>query len=98
MDGNPWPLWLLRLPTLQQSSLCFTENNQFRRKRLAAAKLRLVLGGLPDICEPIPAKPKWTRRRTYQHIRNEIQALEAKAKSRRFKKPLGSQLFAYHVS
>jgi len=50
------------------------------RKRLAACKLRLELGGLPDIDEPIPAKPKWTRRRTYQRIRNEIQALEAKAR------------------
>jgi hypothetical protein len=33
----------------------------------------------------------------YQRIRNEIQALEAKAKAQRFKKPLSSQLFAYHV-
>jgi hypothetical protein len=36
--------------------------------------LRLAIG----ICEPMPAKPKWTRRRTYQRIRNEIQALEAR--------------------
>jgi len=68
------------------------------RKRLAASKLRLQLGGLPDINEPIPSKPKWTRRRTYQRIRNEIQALEAKARTRRFRKPLSTQLFAYHVS
>jgi len=27
----------------------------------------------------LAAKPKWTRRRTYQRIRNEIQTLEAKA-------------------
>jgi hypothetical protein len=67
------------------------------RRRLAAAKLRLGLGGLPSTTEPIPSKPKWTRRRTYQRIRNEIQALEAKAKAQRFKKPLSSQLFAYHV-
>jgi hypothetical protein len=67
------------------------------RRPLAAAKLRLRLGGLPSTTEPIPPKPKWTRRRTYQRIRNEIQALEAKAKTRRFKKPLSSQLFAYHV-
>jgi len=58
---------------------------------------RLQLGGFPDIREPVPSKPKWTRRRTYQRIRNEIQALEAEAKARRFKKPLGAQLFAYHV-
>ena len=67
------------------------------RRRLAAAKLRLRLGGLPSTTEPMPSKPKWTRRRTYQRIRNEIQALEAKAKAQRFKKPLSSQLFAYHV-
>jgi len=75
------------------------KNNQIGRKRLAASKLRLLrLGGWPDIREPMPAKPKWTRRRTYQRIRNEIQALEVKAKTRRFRKPLSTQLFAYHLS
>jgi predicted nucleic acid-binding Zn ribbon protein len=44
----------------------------------------------------MPPKPKWTRRRTYQRIRNKIQALEAKTKTR-FKKPLSSQLFAYYI-
>jgi hypothetical protein len=44
----------------------------------------------------MPSKPKWTRRKTYQRIRNEIQALEAKAKMRRFKKRLNAQLF-YHI-
>jgi len=73
------------------------KSNQIARKRLQASKLRLDLGGLPDINEPFPPKPKWTRRRTYQRIRNEIQALEAKAKTRRFRKPLATQLFAYHV-
>jgi hypothetical protein len=68
------------------------------RKRLAAAKLRLTqLGSLPDINKPFPPKPKWTRRRTYQRIRNEIQALEAKAKTQRFGKPIATQLFAYHI-
>jgi hypothetical protein len=67
-------------------------------KRLAACKLRLELGGLPDINEPFPSKPKWTRRKTYQRIRNEIQALEAKAKTRRFRKPIATQLFTYHVA
>jgi hypothetical protein len=37
------------------------------------------------------------RRRTYQRIRNEIQALEAKANARRFRKPIPTQLFAYHI-
>jgi hypothetical protein len=74
------------------------QNDQFGRKRLAAAKLRLELGSIPDSNEPMPPKPKWTRRRTYQRIRHEIQALEAKAKPRRFRKPISTQLFAYHVS
>src|SRR5262245_4290096 len=74
------------------------KNNQIGRKRLAAAKLRLAMGGWPDIREPFPPKPKWTRRRTYQRIRNEIQALEVKAKTRRFRKPLSTQVFAYYVS
>ncbi len=68
------------------------------RKRLAASKLRLQLGGLPDITEPLPAKPKWTRRRTYQRITKEIQALEANTKTQRFRKPLSTQLFAYHIA
>ena len=28
---------------------------------LSTSKLRLELGGFPDICEPMPPKPKWTR-------------------------------------
>src|SRR5262249_19219793 len=67
------------------------------RKRLIACRLRLQLGGLPNINELMPPKAKWTRRRTYQRIRNEIQALEAKARTQRFKKPLSTQLFAYHI-
>jgi hypothetical protein len=67
------------------------------RKRLSAAKLRLKLGGWPDIREPMPSKPKWTHRRTYQRIRNEIHALEAKAKHTRFRKEIDIRTFAYHV-
>ena len=64
------------------------KNNQIGRKRLKASKLRLLqLGSTPDINEPLRPKPKWTRRRTYQRIRNEIQILEAKAKTRRFNNP-----------
>jgi hypothetical protein len=74
------------------------KNNQIGRPRLQASKLRLIqLGGWPDIREPLPPKPKWTRHRTYQRIRNEIQVLEATANSRRFRKPIPTQLFAYHV-
>jgi hypothetical protein len=64
----------------------------------SAAKLRLKLGGWPDIREPMPSKPKWTRRRTYQRIRNEIQALEAQAKQTRFHNEIDIRTFAYHVS
>jgi hypothetical protein len=71
--------------------------NQIGRKRLQASKLRLQLGGFPDMSEPVPSKPKWTRRRTYQRMRNHIQALEAEARTRRFKKPLSTQIFAYNV-
>jgi hypothetical protein len=67
------------------------------RKRLSAAKLRLKLGGWPDIREPMPSKPKWTRRRTYQRIRNDIQILEAKANQTRFRKQIDIRTFAYHV-
>src|SRR5262245_31112071 len=73
------------------------KQHSIARKRLQASKLRLQLGGWPDISEPMPSKPKWTRRRTYQHILNEIQVLEATAKTRRFRKPIATQLFAYHV-
>src|SRR5262245_56183696 len=73
------------------------KQHSIARKRLHASKLRLKLGGWPDINEPMPAKPKRTCRRTYQHIRNEIQALEAKAKTRRFRKSIPTQIFAYHV-
>ena len=73
------------------------KNNQIARKRLQASKLRLQLGGWPDIHEPLPPKPKWTRHRTYQRVRNEIQVLEATANSRHFRKPMPTQLFAYHV-
>jgi hypothetical protein len=68
------------------------------RKRLQASKLRLQLGSWPDIDMPMPPKPKWTRRKTYQRIRNEIQAFEAKTKQTRFRKEIDIRTFAYHVS
>src|SRR5262245_24407359 len=73
--------------------------DQFGRKRLQASKLRLTrLDGWPDIHEALPAKPKWTRRRTYQRISKEIQVLEAQAKQTRFRKEIDIRTFAYHVS
>jgi len=67
------------------------------RKRLSAAKLRLQLGGLPDINEPLPAKLKWKHRKRYQALRNQIHNLEASIKTYPFRKPLSTKLFAYHV-
>src|SRR5262249_14915055 len=73
--------------------------NTVTRKRLAAAKLRLKrLGGLPDIREPMPSKPKWTRQPAYRRIRNEIEELEAKAKQVRFRKQIDIRTFAYHIA
>jgi len=68
------------------------------RKRLTARKLRLKLGGWPDIREPLPPKPKWRHLKRYERIRNEIQALEAKAKQTRFRKQIDIRTFAYHVA
>jgi hypothetical protein len=45
----------------------------------------------------MPSKPKWQHRRTYQRIRNEIQALEAQANQTRFRKQIDIRTFAYHV-
>src|SRR5262249_40269644 len=69
------------------------------RKRLQASKLRLTrLNGLPDINEPMPSKPKWKHRRTYNKARKQLDKLEAPIKAYRFRKALSTQLFAYHVS
>jgi hypothetical protein len=67
------------------------------RKRLTAAKLRLKLGGWPDINEPLPPKPKWKHRRRYHRLRNQLQKLEAQAKQTRFRKQIDIRTFAYHV-
>jgi hypothetical protein len=68
------------------------------RKRLQASKLRLQLGGFPDITNPLPAKPKWQRKHTYKRIHTEIKRLEAQAKTQQFKKPIDTRLFAYHIA
>jgi hypothetical protein len=77
---------------------CFAEAKKTMRKQRAACKLRLELGGLPDINEPIPPKPKWKHRRTYNKARKELDKLEAPIKAYRFNKPLSIQLFAYHLA
>jgi hypothetical protein len=73
------------------------KHDQIGRKRLAACKLRLELGGLPDIREPLPPKPKWNHKKRYQRLRNQVQALEAQA-NRRFRKQIDIRTFAYHIA
>jgi hypothetical protein len=59
-------------------------------------ELRLVIPRYSNtINEP---KPKMDTPQNLPTIRNEIQSLEAKAKTRRFRKPISTQLFAYHVA
>jgi hypothetical protein len=74
------------------------KNNQIGRIRLAAAKLRLTLGGLPSTDEPIPLKAKWKHRKRYQRLRNQVQALESAIKPNRLRKPIDIRIFAYHVA
>src|SRR5215468_5462053 len=50
------------------------KQHSIARKRLQASKLRLKLGGWPDINEPMPAKPKWKHKKRYQRLRNQAQA------------------------
>jgi hypothetical protein len=69
-----------------------------RAKRLQASKLRLGLGGLPDINEPIAHKAKWKHRGTYQRVRDQVRALEMAIGSRRFRKPLDIRILAYQMS
>ena len=69
------------------------------RKRLTASKLRLELGGLPDINEPLASKAKWKHRKTYQKLRNQVQVLESAIKpTKRCKKPIDFRIFAYHLA
>jgi hypothetical protein len=68
--------------------------NQEGRKRLAASKLRLKLGGLPAINEPFPHKAKWKHYRTYQSTKQQAQTLEKAIKAIRFRKVLDTRLFA----
>ena len=74
------------------------KHNQFARPRLQASKLRLKLGGWPDITEPLPPKLKWKHKKRYRKLRNQAQALEAQVSRTRFRKRIPTQLFAYHVS
>ena len=68
------------------------------RKRLQASKLRLKLGGWPNSSEPLPPKPKWTRKKTYRRIVSDIQSLEAKVNTQNRTRRIDTRLFAYHIA
>ena len=67
------------------------------RKRLRACKLRLDLGGWPDVNEALASRAKGRHRRAYQRLRGQVQALETAIGSKRFRKPLDMRIFAYCV-
>jgi len=74
------------------------QRDNITRKRLSAAKLRLSIGGWPNITEPLPPKPRWTRKRTHKRITKQIQVLETQASARPDTKPINIKLFAFHVT
>src|SRR5262245_15760736 len=82
----------------QQAQYLSQKQKTASRKRLSAAKLRLKLGGWPDLREPLPPKAKWKHKKRYQRLRNQIQALEAEAKQTRFRKDIDIRTFAYHAA
>jgi hypothetical protein len=73
------------------------QHNPLGRKRLAACKLRLELGGSPTVDEPLPLKAKWKHRRHYQRLRKQAESLEKASKACRAK-PVPFKAFAYHVA
>jgi hypothetical protein len=74
------------------------KQNTVTRKRLAACKLRIELGGLPDIREPLPARAKWKHKKRYQRLRNQAQALETQANRHVFRKQIALRTFPYHIA
>jgi hypothetical protein len=67
------------------------------RKRLRVCKLRLDLGGWPDVNEALAPRAKGKHRRAYQRLRGQVQVLEMAIGSKRFRRPLDTRIFAYHV-
>jgi hypothetical protein len=87
----------LRAISLQVLPHASQKNNQIGRKRLAACKLRIELGGLPDIRGPLPARAKWKHKKRYQRLRNQVRALETQVNRHVFRKQIAVRTFAYHI-
>jgi hypothetical protein len=79
------------------SSYASRQRDHNGRKRLAAGKLRLSLGGLPSLTEAIAPKAQWKHHTTYFKVRKQLDNLETPIKTHRFKKSLSTQLFAYSI-
>jgi hypothetical protein len=57
------------------------------RPALQAAKLRLKLGGIPQVGLTPPAKRKWKHYANYRKLRSRLEYLEFKARKSRLKQP-----------
>jgi hypothetical protein len=68
------------------------------RKRFAASKKRLLMGGLPDTGEPIPPRRRLQFRRTYQRDCKALERLESLLRGRTFQKRLDTKVFRYYVA
>jgi hypothetical protein len=66
------------------------------RKLLAAAKLRIKLGGLPNRLDTIAPKAPGKHHKQYYQARERIERLEMKARRSRLK-PFDTRYFRYHV-
>jgi hypothetical protein len=67
-----------------------------RQRLWKAARLRLLLNGLPSD-HKIPPKPRGQHRKTYLRLYDRIAQLEAKARKAR-KRIIDSRYFAYHLA
>jgi hypothetical protein len=81
---------------LRAHFLC-QRQSRLGRKLLAAAKLRIKLGGLPSRSDTIAPKAPGKHRKQYYQARDRIEHLEMKARRSRIK-PFDVRCFAYHVT
>ncbi|TMJ85966.1 MAG: hypothetical protein E6G76_15425 [Alphaproteobacteria bacterium] len=79
-----------------ERSICRKNKRPLVANASQACKLRLELGGWPDIHDLMPSRPKWTRRRTYQRIRHQSKPSKHKPSEHASAKKL--RTFSYHVA